>query len=69
MSEEQALDYPLNRAFALKNFMIESNPHARVIYETPGYIAQEVRVAPAGAMRPFRRRQGYGGQAGGSPQA
>ena len=41
MSEEQALNYPLNRAFALKNFMIESNPYGRVIYETPGYIAQE----------------------------
>jgi hypothetical protein len=42
MSEAEALNYPLNRAFALKNFMIESNPHGRVIYETPGYIAQEI---------------------------
>lgn len=43
MSEEQALNYPLNRAFALKNFMIESNPCGRVIYETPGYIGQEMQ--------------------------
>jgi hypothetical protein len=42
MSEERALDYPLNRAFALKNFVIESNPYGRVIYETPGYIGQEI---------------------------
>jgi hypothetical protein len=44
MSEERALNYPLNRAFALKNFMIEANPYGRVIYETPGYIAQEVEA-------------------------
>lgn len=42
MSEEQALDYPLNRAFALKNFVIESNPYGRVVYETPGYVGQEI---------------------------
>lgn len=42
MSEEQAMNYPLNRAFALKNFMIESNFSSRVIYETPGYIGQEI---------------------------
>lgn len=43
MSEEQALDYPLNRAFALKNFIIESNSCGGVIYVTPGYIGQEWR--------------------------
>jgi hypothetical protein len=43
MSEDTALNYPLARAFALKNFMIESNPLGRVIYETDGYIAQETR--------------------------
>jgi hypothetical protein len=32
----------LNRAFALKNYMIENNPYGRVIYVTPGYIGQEV---------------------------
>jgi hypothetical protein len=42
MSEEQALNYPLNRAFALKSYMIENNPWGRVIYETPGYIGQEI---------------------------
>jgi hypothetical protein len=42
MTETQALDYPLNRAFALKNFMIESSSSTRVIYETPGYIGQEI---------------------------
>jgi hypothetical protein len=42
MNEEEALNYPLNRAFALKNFIIESNPYGRVIYETPGYIGQEM---------------------------
>jgi hypothetical protein len=42
MSEQQALNYPLSRAFALKNFNIESNSSARVIYETPGYIGQEI---------------------------
>ena len=44
MSEKEALNYPLNRAFALKNFMIESNPYGRVIYETPGYIGQEAQA-------------------------
>jgi hypothetical protein len=43
MSEEQALNYPLSRAFALKNFVTESNPYGRVIYQTPGYIGQEIK--------------------------
>jgi hypothetical protein len=42
MSEEQALNYPLNRAFALKSWMIENNSSGRLIYETPGYIGQEI---------------------------
>ena len=52
MSEEEALNYPLARAFALKNFVIESNPWGRVIYETDGYIAQEAkRLAAPGEFR------------------
>jgi hypothetical protein len=42
MSEEQALNYPLNRAFALKSWIIENNPWGPVVYETPGYIGQEI---------------------------
>lgn len=41
MTEDQALNYPLARAFALKNFAIESQPWSSVIYETDGYIAQQ----------------------------
>ena len=48
MSEEQALNYPLARAFALKNFVRESNPWGRVIYETDGYIAQEAACGGSG---------------------
>jgi hypothetical protein len=43
MGEAEALDYPLARAFALCNFATEANPWARVIYETDGYIAQEMK--------------------------
>lgn len=41
MTEHQALNYPLARAFALANFVTERNPWGRIIYETDGYIAQE----------------------------
>ena len=43
MTEEQALEYPLARAFALRNFVIESNPWGRVVYKSDGYIAQEIK--------------------------
>ncbi len=43
MSYDEAIQFPLARAFALKNFVIEQNPWGRVIYETDGYIAQETR--------------------------
>jgi hypothetical protein len=47
MSEKEALNYPLDRAFALCNFAIETNPWARVVYDTDGYIAQEVAARRA----------------------
>lgn len=43
MSENAALNYPLARAFALRNFVIESNPWAKTIYESDAYIAQEIK--------------------------
>lgn len=52
MSEEAALNYPLARAFALKNFCIESNPLSQVIYETDGYIAQEVKATTVAEPNP-----------------
>jgi hypothetical protein len=42
MSESAALDYPLARAFALRNFCTEQNPWSKTIYESDGYIAQQV---------------------------
>jgi len=53
MTEERALSYPLARAFALRNVVIEQNPIQRPLYGSPGYIAQErLRLAhdptPAG---------------------
>ena len=41
MSENTALNYPLNRAFALAAFHAECNPFAPAERSSPGYIAQE----------------------------
>jgi hypothetical protein len=41
MSEKQALDYPLDRAFALLAWSTEMNPWGRMVRVTDGYIAQE----------------------------
>lgn len=48
MSEAQAMNYPIARAFALRNFCIENNPMGgRFIYESPGYLGQEIeKVEP-----------------------
>jgi hypothetical protein len=41
MTEDQAMNYPLSRAFALAAFHAECNPFAPAERSTPGYIAQE----------------------------
>lgn len=50
MSEDTAMNYPLNRAFALAAFHAECNPFASAERTTPGYIAQEyarLQAAPS----------------------
>lgn len=42
MTEEQALNYPLSRAFALKSYDIENNAWSKPVYKTKGYIGQEM---------------------------
>lgn len=42
MSEDQAMSYPTNRAFALAAFHVENNPFAAVDRVGDGYIAQEI---------------------------
>ena len=42
MSEDQAMNYPTNRAFALAAFHVENNPFASVDRASDGYVAQEI---------------------------
>jgi hypothetical protein len=42
MSESDAMNYPLNRAFALMAFHAEHHPMCPGERETDGYIAQEM---------------------------
>lgn len=49
MSETQALDYPLDRAFALLAWHAETNPYGRMVRVTDGYIAQEAHKLNAPA--------------------
>jgi hypothetical protein len=41
MSEKQALNYPVNRAFALAAFDAETNPACPLERDSDGYLAQE----------------------------
>lgn len=42
MSEDQALSYPINRAFALAAFHAETNPLCAAERASDGYVAQEI---------------------------
>lgn len=42
MSEDQAMNYPTDRAFALAAFHTENNPWGNVERVGDGYVAQEI---------------------------
>jgi len=48
---DQALDCPVNRAFALLAFHAETHPFAAMERASDGYIAQEVQRLKAGGER------------------
>ena len=47
MSEEQAMNYPVNRAFALLAFHAETHPFCAQDRVSAGYIAQEIERSQA----------------------
>ncbi len=43
MTEDQAMNYPTLRAFALAAFHAENNPHGALERTSPGYLCQEAQ--------------------------